>query len=81
MKFDLGMNLKIDVDLTEGNNKCKKGCEKEVDQFPLFSFSSVSSATGNFSAANKLGEGGFGTVYKVSFHLYSLQEAYASFSI
>ncbi|KAK9229624.1 hypothetical protein WN944_022587 [Citrus x changshan-huyou] len=64
MKFDLGMNLKVDVELTEGNNKCKKGCEKEVDQFPLFSFSSVSSATGNFSAANKLGEGGFGTVYK-----------------
>lgn len=64
MKFDLGMNLKVDVKLTEGNNKCKKDCEKEVDQFPFFSFSSVSSATSNFSAANKLGEGGFGTVYK-----------------
>ena len=38
--------------------------KKEVD-IPLFSFSSVSAATNNFSVSNKLGEGGFGPVYKV----------------
>ncbi|KAK8358549.1 hypothetical protein V6Z12_A04G028600 [Gossypium hirsutum] len=37
--------------------------EKEVE-IPLFSFSSVSAATDNFSFSNKLGEGGFGPVYK-----------------
>ncbi|XVE50436.1 hypothetical protein DITRI_Ditri01bG0162300 [Diplodiscus trichospermus] len=37
--------------------------KKEVE-IPLFSFSSVSAATNNFSVSNKLGEGGFGPVYK-----------------
>ena len=38
--------------------------KKEVD-LPIFSFASVSAATNNFSIENKLGEGGFGPVYKV----------------
>ncbi|KAG6689832.1 hypothetical protein I3842_11G194200 [Carya illinoinensis] len=33
-------------------------------KMPLFSFASVSAATDNFSPGNKLGEGGFGPVYK-----------------
>ena len=44
-----------------------KGRNKEME-LPLFSFSSVSTATNYFSASNKLGEGGFGPVYKVSFN-------------
>ena len=32
----------------------------------IFSFESISVATSNFSSENKLGEGGFGLVYKVS---------------
>ena len=35
----------------------------------IFSFESVSAATSNFSAENKLGQGGFGPVYKVSLSL------------
>ncbi|XP_058071193.1 G-type lectin S-receptor-like serine/threonine-protein kinase SD1-13 [Magnolia sinica] len=34
------------------------------DQLPLFTFGSIVDATENFSLANKLGEGGFGPVYK-----------------
>jgi hypothetical protein len=34
---------------------------------PLFHASVISSATNNFALANKLGEGGFGTVFKVLF--------------
>ncbi|XWS11128.1 hypothetical protein CRYUN_Cryun38cG0057300 [Craigia yunnanensis] len=37
--------------------------KKEVE-IPLFSFSSVSAATNNFCVSNKLGEGGFGPIYK-----------------
>ncbi|KAH9667322.1 Receptor-like serine/threonine-protein kinase [Citrus sinensis] len=44
--------------------RSRAGKKKEVDQLPLFSFSSVSTATNKFSDANKLGEGGFGPVYK-----------------
>lgn len=38
---------------------------KKIVNLPQFSFSSISAATDNFSPANKLGEGGFGPVYKV----------------
>ena len=38
--------------------------ERSAD-FPLFSFNQIANATGNFSLDNKLGEGGFGPVYKV----------------
>ncbi|CBI20410.3 unnamed protein product, partial [Vitis vinifera] len=45
-------------------NKGWRGEKKEVD-LPMFSCASVSIATNNFSIENKLGEGGFGPVYKV----------------
>lgn len=35
-------------------------------ELPLFSFDTMANATSNFSDSNKLGEGGFGHVYKVS---------------
>jgi len=42
-----------------------KDVRKEDMEFPIFYLSTVANATGNFSSRNKLGEGGFGPVYKV----------------
>uniref|UniRef100_A0A251SGZ7 non-specific serine/threonine protein kinase n=2 Tax=Helianthus annuus TaxID=4232 RepID=A0A251SGZ7_HELAN len=38
--------------------------QEEAMELPLFTFSRIANATANFSPDNKLGEGGFGPVYK-----------------
>jgi hypothetical protein len=59
---------------TENNMKKR---EKKNAELPLFSYESVSAATDNFSAANKLGEGGFGPVYKVRHLLFIINVLFA----
>ena len=39
---------------------------------PLFGFGTIAAATDYFATENKLGEGGFGPVYKVIFYLFLL---------
>ena len=39
-------------------------------EFKLFVFTQESDATSNFSDVNKMGQGGFGPVYKVNEHIY-----------
>ena len=36
-------------------------------ELPFFDLSTIKKATDNFSSNNKLGEGGFGPVYKVTY--------------
>jgi hypothetical protein len=61
--FDFDMELDaINEEMNTNNNMKKK--EKDFE-LPLFSYESVSTATNNFSAVNKLWEGGYGPVYKV----------------
>lgn len=43
--------------------------QNEELELPLFSLSTIINATNNFSFNNKLGEGGFGPVYKVNFNM------------
>ena len=39
---------------------------KEEMELPIFDLTTISNATDNFEINNKLGEGGFGPVYKVN---------------
>ena len=48
----------------EGKKQNNDG--KNSHELHVFSFESIYVATSNFSTENKLGEGGFGLVYKVS---------------
>ena len=41
--------------------------QKEDLELPLFDLATIANSTKNFSINNKLGEGGFGPVYKVIF--------------
>ena len=59
--FQIGSNVaEFDEDKPEDRYNRKKDHE-----LPLLSFSCMATATNNFSDENKLGEGGFGPVYKV----------------
>ncbi|XVF42894.1 hypothetical protein PTKIN_Ptkin01aG0402500 [Pterospermum kingtungense] len=51
---------KISSDNTHGENIN----EVKLHQLPLFTFEEIETATTNFSLSNKLGQGGFGPVYK-----------------
>ena len=42
------------------------GGKEEDLELPLFTLSTISTATDSFSVKNKLGQGGFGPVYRVS---------------
>ena len=63
--FDMNMSIETSTSELSIGDGAGKGKSKDA-WFPLFSLASVSAATDNFSAENKLGEGGFGPVYKVS---------------
>ncbi|XP_058073090.1 G-type lectin S-receptor-like serine/threonine-protein kinase At1g11300 [Magnolia sinica] len=45
-------------------NLVREGVMQEGPELPLFDLSKIAVATNNFSNANKIGEGGFGPVYK-----------------
>ena len=66
LHFNLHKRIKASNDSSDGSstlNDDVKGAA--APELPLFGFSIVEIATNNFSDENKLGEGGFGPVYKV----------------
>ena len=48
-------------------DKSKEKAREDELQLPTFDFATIAAATDHFSDGNKLGEGGFGPVYKVRF--------------
>ncbi|XP_059429294.1 receptor-like serine/threonine-protein kinase SD1-8 [Corylus avellana] len=60
--FDFDTELHAINDGMNTNNNLNK--REQDTELPLFSYKSVSAATNNFLAVNKLGEGGYGPVYK-----------------
>jgi hypothetical protein len=48
-------------------------------ELPIFDLGTIAAATDGFSVNNKLGEGGFGPVYKVPHSIGIVSDAYALF--
>ena len=49
---------------TQGEDRMDEDANDNME-LPRYDFSAIEIATDNFSSNNKLGEGGFGPVYKV----------------
>ncbi|RXH75200.1 hypothetical protein DVH24_029921 [Malus domestica] len=49
---------------------------KRHHDFSVFSYSSILAATSNFAEENKLGQGGFGPVYKEGMHQLELADGF-----
>lgn len=59
--------LGIIISMRKWNLRKKNHCEEREEdmELPIFDMSTLAHATDAFSNGNKLGEGGFGPVYKV----------------
>lgn len=55
----------IQYDLARVANLMELSRSQKDQELPFFTFSAIQAATNDFAKANKLGEGGFGPVYKV----------------
>ena len=55
--------------------------EIETPESLQFNFETIRVATDDFSEANKLGQGGFGPVYKVSFIIYNTKTQFDLFEL
>ncbi|KAJ9553674.1 hypothetical protein OSB04_017719 [Centaurea solstitialis] len=70
LAYALRMRKKISLKKGQGNRESSLGKKntsvpmEDLDELPVFSLDKIAAATDNFSVSNKIGEGGFGPVYK-----------------
>ncbi|WRX26464.1 S-locus glycoprotein domain - like 7 [Theobroma cacao] len=62
--FDVSKSKEFSADLSGPSDILIDGNQINGPELPMFSFSCVATATENFCVANKLGQGGFGDVFK-----------------
>ena len=67
----------VGMQTQESNKDCNDQNHENNLELPLFDLATVMKATNNFSLENKLGEGGFGPVYKVT--SYTKQRNFLNF--
>jgi hypothetical protein len=65
------MKMQIGIQDLEGSRRYSDGDDLEGhlsngDDLKVFSYSTITVATNGFSSENKLGQGGFGPVFKVT---------------
>ena len=66
LSFLLLINLHVTAEISNNPHRDLEDETREEDlELPLFDLETVSAATDMFSFKNKIGEGGFGPVYKV----------------
>ena len=66
-EFNVGQKKKFDLIQRRNKSGGRLQFSKQHDpsDLPIFEFGSILVATDNFNLKNKLGQGGFGSVYKV----------------
>lgn len=64
--FDLSKSRELSAELSGPYELGIEGEQLSGPDLPMFNFNCIVAATDNFSEENKLGQGGFGPVYKVT---------------
>ena len=64
--FEPSKSIEFSPEASGSTDNIGESGQASGHELPLFNFICISLATNNFSEGNKLGQGGFGPVYKVS---------------
>jgi len=72
--YDLSKSKEYSTDASGSADLVIEGSQVNGSDLPMFNFNCLAAATDNFSEENKLGQGGFGLVYKVGNYVIHVSE-------